>query len=62
MHAGDRLLACRVLGLEFPQAESMRAMLDEQGRMLDRYDRHHRPYDPQRWLPSGHDSGDEDRR
>ena len=61
MHAADRLLACRVLGIPFPQPPGEHERLNRLAVLLDRYDRDHLPYDVRRWLPDGHDPGDEDR-
>lgn len=58
---GGRLLACRVLGIPYPQPPSERPRLDALAALLDSYDSNHQPFDPRRWLPDGHDPGDEDR-
>lgn len=60
-NAGARLVACRALGIDYPPSNDMRSAVVDKAVALVMYDRECADVDMHRWMPDGHDPGDEDR-
>lgn len=61
VHAGSRLNACRALGLPYPPPVHLSLRVNVAAAQFDRYDQENPQGSWRRWMPDGHDPGDEDR-
>ena len=58
---GDRLCACRVLGIPYPPPRDMVEQVRDVAQALLDYDRAYPAWSWRRWTLDNHDPGDEDR-